>query len=663
MKRSISIGIAVACMATLTVQAQTLNVRQGQVTYAFTAQQAGTMTYADGGQTLTIGGKTFNTAEIDKMEVNTDKVTNNQVTVNYNGTSASVVVAGNVARYVAATVSGAHVNISQTNTDDVDGDEISYSLAGTSSDGEFYLEGNYKCSIDLNGLTLTNATPVSSGAAIHIQNGKRISISSKNGTENTLRDAAGGDQKGCLYVKGHAELKGKGTLNVYGNAKHAIKAGEYVEMKNCTVNVLAAAGDGISCNEYFLISSGTLNISGVSDDGIQCDIDGDSSTGPTTDHEDEDSGNIYIEGGAINIGVTADAAKAIKAEGDLTVSDGTITCTTTGNGTWSEDTTLSTGGKTKASTCLSADGNMTISGGTLSLSSTGHGGKGISTDGALTISGGSTTISTTGGRVVYINGTLYNGYTGDDRTLEHLDSNYKSSAKGIKADGDISISGGTISVTTTGLGGEGIESKAVLTISDGEVTCNTYDDGINSKSHMYIKGGYVYARSTNNDGLDANGNCYIQGGVIYAIGGGGAEVAIDANTESNYKLYVTGGTIFAIGGLERGASISGGTCMSVSSWNANTWYALYNGNSLVGAFKTPATSSTQPGMNQAPGQGGPGGPGGGMGGGQQMVVYTTSTPSLTSGVSVSGGTSIWNGQGNTGCTVSGGSGVSLGTYR
>ena len=59
MKRSISIGIAAACMATLTAQAQTLNVRQGQVTYAFTAQQAGTMTYADGGQTLTIGGKTF----------------------------------------------------------------------------------------------------------------------------------------------------------------------------------------------------------------------------------------------------------------------------------------------------------------------------------------------------------------------------------------------------------------------------------------------------------------------------------------------------------------------------------------------------------------------------------------------------------------------------
>lgn len=49
------------------------------------------------------------------------------------------------------------------------------------------------------------------------------------------------------------------------------------------------------------MESGTINISGTQDDGIQCDIDGDASTGETADHEDEDSGNVYIEGGTINI--------------------------------------------------------------------------------------------------------------------------------------------------------------------------------------------------------------------------------------------------------------------------------------------------------------------------------------------------------------------------
>ena len=51
---------------------------------------------------------------------------------------------------------------------------------------------------------------------------------------------------------------------------------------------------GISCNEYFLMESGSINISGTGDDGIQADLDGDTSTGMTTNHEDEDSGNGYL---------------------------------------------------------------------------------------------------------------------------------------------------------------------------------------------------------------------------------------------------------------------------------------------------------------------------------------------------------------------------------
>ena len=94
----------------------------------------------------------------------------------------------------------------------------------------------------------------------------------------------------------------------------------------------------------------------MGDDGIQCDLGGDTSTGETTDHEDEDSGNVYIEGGTLNITVTADAAKGIKADGDMKISGGDVTVKTTGGGTWDSDDN-----KTKASSCLSADGYMTIS--------------------------------------------------------------------------------------------------------------------------------------------------------------------------------------------------------------------------------------------------------------------------------------------------------------
>ncbi|MBP5663101.1 MAG: carbohydrate-binding domain-containing protein, partial [Bacteroidales bacterium] len=157
---------------------------------------------------------------------------NNTVEVVYNGDTAIVAMADNVTQYLTVTQQGAHVSIAQSS--DL-ATEITYNLSGTSTNGEFYMSGSYKATIELNGLTLSNTTPVYSGAAIHIQNGKRINVKVITGTTNTLADAATGSQKGCLYVKGHAEFKQQGTLNVVGNLKHAIKAGEYISVKNATI--------------------------------------------------------------------------------------------------------------------------------------------------------------------------------------------------------------------------------------------------------------------------------------------------------------------------------------------------------------------------------------------------------------------------------------------
>lgn len=639
-----------ALMLTIAATAQTLNVKVGSVVYQFPASQAGDMTYSDG-TTLTIMGKAFTLSDISSMTIDNTEVTDNSIGVAYDGLSALVTVAGNVAQYVTPTVSGAHVSIAQS--DDV-AEEITYTLSGTSTDGEFYMSGSYKATVELNGLTLTNATPVYSGAAVHIQNGKRIKMKVVTGTTNTLVDAAGGSQKGCLYIKGHAEFAQKGTLNITGNVKHGIKTGEYITLKNATINVLSAVGDGINCEQFFQMTSGAINIQGVGDDGIQCDVE-DTATGETTDHEDEDSGNVYIEDGTLTVNVTADAAKGVKCEGDMRISGGKVTITTSGGGVWDSSKL-----KTKASACLGSDGAMTISGGTLSLTSTGAGGKGLNVDGALTIKGGTTTISTSGNAVVASStGTL--SVVTSSQQLDKYESDYKSSPKGIKADGAITISDdAVIYVTTTGAGGEGIESKTSITITGGQTTVNASDDGINASYNtstggsgdLTISGGYVFSRSTGNDGIDANGNCYIKGGLVYAIGTGGVEKSIDANTEQGKKLYITGGTIIAVGDLEGGSSISGGTCKYTTSWNATSWYALYNGDTLVAAFKTPAKSS---------GGGGGGWPGGGNNS-QKLIVYTSSTPTLQSGITVSEGTELFDGMANINGTINGGSSVSLSNY-
>ena len=179
-----------ALMLTIAATAQTLNVKVGSVVYQFPASQAGDMTYSNG-TTLTIMGKAFTLSDISSMTIDNTEVTDNSIGVAYDGSSALVTVAGNVAQYVTPTVSGAHVSIAQS--DDV-AEEITYTLSGTSTDGEFYMSGSYKTTVELNGLTLTNATPVYSGAAVHIQNGKRIKMKVVTGTTNTLVDAAGGSR-------------------------------------------------------------------------------------------------------------------------------------------------------------------------------------------------------------------------------------------------------------------------------------------------------------------------------------------------------------------------------------------------------------------------------------------------------------------------------------
>ena len=633
----------IALVLAIAAWGQTLKITTSSGTKEYqasqvTANQPATFT---GGTTLTVADDVFTISDITNMLVvksQESAVKANTVNIVYNGSTATVTMADNVSNYVTAEVSGAHVTITQTNTDAIDGDEITYVLSGSTTDGSLTLDGSYKCTVSLAGLTMTNP----SGAAINITNKKRIQLSVKEGTESTLTDGTGGSQKACVYSKGQLQLQGKGTLNVVGNTKHAIKSGDYISVKNLTLNITKAVGDGISCEEYFLMKSGSVIINGVGDDGIQCDLGGDSSTGETTDHDDEDSGNIYLEGGTLNITVTAAAAKGIKADGDMRISGGAVTVKTTGGGAWDSDDK-----KTKASSCLSADGNMTISGGTLNLTSTGAGGKGINGDGSFTATGGTMTIKTSGNAVVASSsGTI--STVSSSQQLDRYKSDYKSSPKGIKIDGAITISdNAVISVTTTGAGGEGIESKTNINISGGQVTVNAKDDAINSSyndatkgtsgaADLTISGGYVYARSTGNDGLDANGNCYIKGGLIYAIGTTTPEVAIDANSEEQKKLYVTGGTIIAIGGLESGSSLTQ-SCYSTSSWNKNTWYAMTVGSETF-AFQTPSS------------------------GGSTLVVSGASQPTLKSGVTVSSGTKIFDGVGYTDATVTGGSNVNLSSY-
>ena len=245
-------------------------------------------------------------------------IEDNVVAVTYNGSTASIEIASNIANYVSCSSgTSSHVKLIQSSTTSKNPGEIIYQLSGSSSDGEFYLEGEFKATVQLNGLTLTNPD----STAIHIKDGKRIKVSIANGTENTLADgSSNADSKGCFHSKGHTEFVGKGTLNIKSNFFHAIYSKEYVELKNCTINVTGAKKDAIHCRQYFRMSSGVVNISQADDDGIQVELKGETPTAGTSD-EDEDTGNFYMAGGTLTINGVG--GKCIKTYGTITYSGGT----------------------------------------------------------------------------------------------------------------------------------------------------------------------------------------------------------------------------------------------------------------------------------------------------------------------------------------------------
>ncbi|MCR4824335.1 MAG: carbohydrate-binding domain-containing protein [Bacteroidales bacterium] len=474
------------------------------------------------------------------------------------------------------TVSGNDVTVKNADYDE----KVIYELSGTTSDGFFKLYSANKQAIVLNGVSITNK----SGAAINVQSNKRTFVV-VNGT-NKLADGSSysdtpsdEDEKAALFSEGQLIFSGSGSLSVTATGKAGITSDDYVRfMSSPTVTVNSTAGHGVRGKDAVTVSNGMIDItvSAAGKKGISSD------------------GTVTFDGG----------------ETDITVSGGVDT---------SDSSDLS------GSAGIKSDGIFTMNSGSLTITNSGQGGKGISGDVQGYFNGG--TVSVT------VSGSNYGSSGGNQFGKASSSSDNSVAAKGIKFDGDLAITGGNISAVAKNH--EAIESKGTIEISGGYTYANSSDDAINAASHLTITDGYVCAYSTGNDGIDSNGNMYIKGGVIYAICSGGAEVALDANTEGGYKLYVSGGTLFALGSLENGATLTQ-SCYS-GSWSSNTWYSMTVGSSTY-AFKTPSS------------------------GGTGLVVSGSSQPTVKSGVSVSGGTSIFNGMGLISPTVSGGSSLSLSTY-
>lgn len=458
---------------------------------------------------------------------------------------------------VSITQSNGNVVVTSTNTTT----EINYVLSGTIKSGSFKIYSDYKFRLGLNGVSIISTD----GPALNVQSGKKVTVMLVGGTSNRLVDSStytaynDEDMKGAFFSEGQLNFQGNGNLLVIGRYKHAISSDDYIRIKGGNITISGAVSDGIHAKDYFRMDGGTLNIK-ASSDGIDCDegyikiYDGNITIKSDDDaivasYEDTDTsidssiaisggtinitttgqkaagiksdiGSIGVTGGTINISTSGLAAKAFNAGGNMTIGGGELTLATTGSAYYdTDDKDISSAAGIKC------DSTLTIDKGVINITASGAGGKGISVDGDLIINDGTINVSTTGDLFKY----------GSDDTA----------AKAIKSDGNVTVNGGTIIIKTTKEEAEGLESKKILTINNGTIEIEAYDDCINASNHIAINGGNIYCYSTSNDGIDSNGTMTITGGTIISSGTTAPEEGFDCD---NNTFKITGGILVGTGG-------------------------------------------------------------------------------------------------------------------
>lgn len=395
------ISLMVICASAL---AQTAKIHCGPFTYTAPVSELSRITTSTDGTMVNFDTYELLTTEIDSVTFDYQTYDTKTIAVDYNATCAHITMPLALRQKFTHNVQGAHVELY---VDSLYQEELTYHLSGTSENGSFTMDGEFKSTIILDNVSLSSNI----GEAFNIKNGKRINIQLSEGSVNHFSDAAGGTHKACFFVNGHAEFSGNGTLNLMGNTKHAYASDEYTQFEAGfgTLNVLGAVGDGMHIEQYLLAQGGTYNIKGTSGDCIDVSI--------TKDPLEEYNGQVMIENGHFNLDVAADDIKGLKCDSAMTISGGNIQATVSGNGTKgiSVGTNLLISQKTSIPTLV----KMTVTGTT---------------------------------------------YMPGDATLE-------SKCRGIKVKGDFTFDGGTIDIIATGAKSKEISVDGYYTYKNGSINC------------------------------------------------------------------------------------------------------------------------------------------------------------------------------------------------
>ncbi|MGN1097647.1 MAG: carbohydrate-binding domain-containing protein, partial [Clostridia bacterium] len=422
-----------------------------------------------------------------------------------------------------------------------------YTVSGTCADGMIYINTEDRVKLRLSGVNLTNPN----GPAIFFDNCDKGFITISKDTENFLSDGAEYtvDAKGTIFSNDDLEIKGGGSLTVVSEYKHGIASDDDIKIEEGIISI-TAAGDGIHANDGVSVTGGTITITAMGD-GIQSEdyvnIEG-GEINVTTNGEVEENNNFGFGGGmkgGMDPGRVMGGRKGNMENPPEPPENGNHAempemADNANPPMRPEDRTPPMEGDRPADVVNpSQPPENGAAQSETELPST----KGIKAETNLIISGGTVTVNSAD-HALHSAGTIFIG--GGKLSLS------SQKGKGISAHVNLVIDDGEIEVTKST---EGIESKGLFCINGGTVRVNASDDGLNaggtngrdvgadSGHSMYINGGYIYVNAQG-DGLDSNGIMYILGGTTVVNGptssGNGA-------LDSGGSIAVKGGTLIASG--------------------------------------------------------------------------------------------------------------------
>lgn len=470
------------------------------------------------------------------------------------------------------------------------------------------LSGEYSECVDI---TLSNSTASCNDSSVTTADGS-VTIT-KAGTYKLSGTFTGqiivnaGDSDKVQLVLDNADITKDGSAALY-----VINADKvFVTTASGTENTLASTGE-------FALSDDETNVDGAvfSKSDITFNGSGTLNVKCESKHGIVTKDDLKITSGAYNI---TSASQGLSGKDSVRIAGGNITITSGTDGIHSENAddtekgyVYISGGTlsiTSGKDCIDASGTIDIKDGTFTLNAGGGSSekttgsdsesyKGIKADGVLTISGGTFNIDTLDDAIhsntdVTVSGGTFDISTGDD---------------GIHADNNTVVSGGEITIATCY---EGLEGQTV-TVSGGKITLTASDDGINaaggdnggigggfgpdsfsadSNAKITITGGEIHVNASG-DGLDSNGDLEISGGTVYVYGpksGGDGSLDYDGNA------VVTGGTVIMAGSsgmaMNFGSeSTQGSILASTGNASAGTTVKLTDSSGNVIAEFTPTVS-------------------------------------------------------------------------